>query len=681
MKTKLKVYSTLTIKAVNEEKRIIEGIASTPSTDRMDDIVEPKGAQFTLPIPLLWMHDSSQPVGEVTAAKVTNDGISITARFAKVDEPPSLKEDLDRAWAMVKAKLVRGLSIGFMPIESADIDGTWGRRFIKWDWYELSAVVIPANQDASITAIKSIDDEILSGGKTIADCKSRFPFLPTEAAPAHGHERRTSIVVKQQPSPGASGKPISTIPKGKTMKTIKEQIAALEATRAANAARIKAIADDAQAKGVTIGDGAEGEEFDTLSGEIESIDKDLVRLHKLDKINLEQLKEIPASVGTQPGRAVEVRHSGITHVKSNIEPGVRFARYAQALVRGNFNPMAVLQAIEADGVWMRSTPELAMIAKTAIPAADSTTSGWASELAYAQNMASEFIEYLRPMTILGRIPNFRPAPFNMRVGGLSSGTTGYWVGQGRAIPVSKGVSTSVTLAITKAAGLSAMTKELARLSTPSAELMIRDDLAKAVVETIDEAFINPNNSGVANEKPASIINGVTPVTPTGTTYAAMRTDIQTLMETSFDANLDTEGSVWIMSHSTALKLSMMVNALDQRVNPAMTAKGGEFQGYPVITSQRLQITGSPQYNDIIIFLHPREIYLADDGQVTLESSDQVSLELLDNPTNLSTGATQPTTVVSMFQTESIAIKAVRYINWAKRRATAAQWIQAALYTG
>lgn len=464
--------------------------------------------------------------------------------------------------------------------------------------------------------------------------------------------------------------------------TIAEQIAGFEAKRAASAARREEIQQKALDEGRNK-DQPEKEEFDNLSAEIKAIDDELVDLRLMQAENVAKAVVVTQSAGEDPDKSKEVRATpvGSITVKSNLEPGIRFARFAQALVRGKFNPELVLKEIQADSVWMRSTPELAMIAKTAIPAADSTTAGWASELAYAQNMANDFIEFLRPMTIIGRIPNFSRVPFNMRVGGLSAGTTGYWVGQGLPIPVSKGTSTSTSLAITKAAGISAITKELARLSTHSAELMIRNDLARAVVETIDDAFINPNNGGITNEKPASIIYGVTPVTPTGTTFAAMRTDFQTLMETSFDANLDTSGSVWLMSHSAALRLSMMVNALDQRVNPGMTPNGGEWLGYPVITSQKLQIAGSPSFGDIIIFLHPREVYLADDGQVTLESSDQVSLQLLDNPTNQSTGSTAPTTVVSMFQTESIAIKAVRYINWVKRRSQAAQWITLSGYVG
>lgn len=656
-----RAYATIEFKSVDDDKRILEGIASTPATDRQDDIVEPAGAEYKLPVPLLWQHRSSEPIGWVEAAKVTKDGINVRARIAEA----GVSEEIDKAWRLIKAGLVRGLSIGFKPIESADIKGSYGVHYLKWLWLELSAVTIPANSEASITTIKQIDDESLR---------------------AASGDNAKARVVRLNTLPGASGKPELPIPRGKIMsKPIAEQIAGFEAKRAASASRREEIQQKALDEGRSKNE-IEKEEFVNLSAEIKSIDDELVDLRLMQQENVAKAKIVTQEDGQDPDKASKARAApsgGAKHitVTSNLPQGIRFARFAQALIRGKFNPQSVLQEIQADRKWMSETPELAMIAKTAIPAADSTTAGWASELAYAQNMMDDFIEYLRPRTIVGRIPNFRRAPFNMRVGGLSSGTTGYWVGQGLPIPVSKGVSTSITLAITKAAGIAAITKELARLSTPSAEMMIRDDLANAVIATIDDAFINPNNGGIANEKPASIIYGVTPVTPTGSTYIAMRNDLQTLMETSFDNNLDTEGSVWIMSQSTALKLSMMVNALDQRVNPAMTPNGGEFQGYPVIVSQRMQIAGSPSFGDVIIFLHPREVYLADDGQVTLDSSDQVSLELLDNPTNQSTGSTAATTMVSMYQTESIAIKAVRYINWAKRRSVAAQWITTAAYVG
>jgi hypothetical protein len=55
--------------------------SDAPTPDRTDDIVEPDGAEFKLPLPLLWQHDSRQPIGHVTRTKVTSDGIEIQARI------------------------------------------------------------------------------------------------------------------------------------------------------------------------------------------------------------------------------------------------------------------------------------------------------------------------------------------------------------------------------------------------------------------------------------------------------------------------------------------------------------------------------------------------------------------------------------------------------------------------
>ncbi len=156
-----RAYATITLKDLNDDKRIIEGMASTPTPDRVGDIVEPLGADFKTPMPLLWQHDSKQPIGRVTSAKLTKDGIPFTASFAKVDEPGKLKDRLDEAWQSVRAGLVAAVSIGFRSIEHSFLDdGSGGMRFLKWEWLELSVVTIPANQEATITAIKSLDRQL-----------------------------------------------------------------------------------------------------------------------------------------------------------------------------------------------------------------------------------------------------------------------------------------------------------------------------------------------------------------------------------------------------------------------------------------------------------------------------------------------------------------------------------------
>lgn len=55
-----RAYSSLVIKAVDEEKRIIRGIATTPTPDRVGDIVEPLGVKFSNPLAFLWQHDAHQ---------------------------------------------------------------------------------------------------------------------------------------------------------------------------------------------------------------------------------------------------------------------------------------------------------------------------------------------------------------------------------------------------------------------------------------------------------------------------------------------------------------------------------------------------------------------------------------------------------------------------------------------
>lgn len=173
-----RAYSFLTVKSVNEEDRTIEGIASTPSPDRMGDIVNPLGAKFTLPLPLLWQHNHEEPIGHVVEAKATKAGITFKAKLAMTDEPGKLKELLDFAWQCLKMKLVAAVSIGFRPEKYAFLD-TGGIEFDTWEWYELSAVTIPAQADATITAVKSIDAGLRKAAG-IAD--PEFPQAPEAAA-------------------------------------------------------------------------------------------------------------------------------------------------------------------------------------------------------------------------------------------------------------------------------------------------------------------------------------------------------------------------------------------------------------------------------------------------------------------------------------------------------------------
>lgn len=151
-----RAYTFLDVKEFNDEKRVIEGIASTPSPDRYQDIVDPLGAKFTLPMPLLWQHRHSEPVGSVEFAKPNKSGIPFRATLPIVEEAGRLRDRVEEAWHSVKYNLVRAVSIGFQPIRYSHLD-TGGTHFHEWEWLELSLVTIPAQSEAVLTAIKSLD--------------------------------------------------------------------------------------------------------------------------------------------------------------------------------------------------------------------------------------------------------------------------------------------------------------------------------------------------------------------------------------------------------------------------------------------------------------------------------------------------------------------------------------------
>jgi HK97 family phage prohead protease len=163
-----RAWSTLEVKSLDAELREIEGLASTPTVDRIGDIVEPMGAKFTIPLKLLHHHDHKSPVGNVIAAKSAKDGITIKAKLARETEPGPLKDRLDTAWGELKHGLIGGLSIGFKPKAYEPLDEKdpffGGRRYTEWDWFELSLVTIPANADAQISVIRSIDQGMTAAG-------------------------------------------------------------------------------------------------------------------------------------------------------------------------------------------------------------------------------------------------------------------------------------------------------------------------------------------------------------------------------------------------------------------------------------------------------------------------------------------------------------------------------------
>ncbi|WP_104471629.1 HK97 family phage prohead protease [Acinetobacter indicus] len=180
-----KTFGSVEIKSLDEQKRTFKGIASTPNQDRAKDVMVPKGAEFNLPMPLLFHHDPRSAIGHVTSAKVTANGIEVEIHIPEIEEPGVLKDRVDEAYQSLKYDLVKGLSVGFIPNwDEAEMIKGGGIKFNQWEWYELSLVTIPCNRESSTDFKKAFEEHKAALGKKPQD-------VPGGASPEQKH-----VVVK-----------------------------------------------------------------------------------------------------------------------------------------------------------------------------------------------------------------------------------------------------------------------------------------------------------------------------------------------------------------------------------------------------------------------------------------------------------------------------------------------------
>lgn len=624
---------TFNLRSVNEDERIIEGIATTPAVARDGDIVEPRGMRFKLPLPLLLNHDLKSPIGNVVSADVSDEGIRVRAQIGA----PGVAEHIDEAWRMIKSGIVRFFSIRWKNLEPPIFDkAIKGFRHVKTDLMELSVVSVPIDTNAAITTVRSIDGESLA---------------------CLGKERRTVSIS----TPAWSG-----LTKGKSM-TILEQITQFENKRAALSAKQDEIV--AKAEGRTF-DEAETQEHDTLDAEIKQIDEHLPRLRSAQERSVARAVAVPKKEDAAVATAARMGNSPIK-VTSQLPKGIGFARMAIAKIQARtFNVSAEQYARE---VWP-DQPEVsdALKLRSIVEAGDTTTSGWASQLVpSAIQLSSEFLDLLRPATILGRIPGLRRVPFNVAVPVRTAAGTFGWVGEAAAKPVTSETFSSVTLRWAKAAGIIVITQELARFSNPSAEAIIRDSMVESLTRFFDTEFVSAN-AEVSNVSPAGILNGIASTGTTGTSMSAFRTDMNNMLNNFTANNVDPTGIVLLMSATQALALSLAVTDLNVRLFPNISVGGGDLLGFPVIVSENVGTK--------IIALKASDILVAEDPGVRVDVSDQATIEMETAPAvgEQSPPSTQ-SVLKSMFQNNLIALRAEQYITWKKGRTAAVEYITGNAY--
>lgn len=107
--------------------------------------------------PVLWQHRAGEPVGPYLEMFEDSHGLFVKGQLL-VNDVQRAKE----ARALMKAKAVNGLSIGFVVRDDSYDRATGVRTLKKVDLWEVSIVTFPANPAAQVSGVKNAIDALES---------------------------------------------------------------------------------------------------------------------------------------------------------------------------------------------------------------------------------------------------------------------------------------------------------------------------------------------------------------------------------------------------------------------------------------------------------------------------------------------------------------------------------------
>ncbi|PZP90512.1 MAG: phage major capsid protein [Variovorax paradoxus] len=455
------------------------------------------------------------------------------------------------------------------------------------------------------------------------------------------------------------------------MKTYAQQVADLKATRTAKAEELNVVARKAVDEGRSM-DTGESEQFDTLQSAIKSLDGDIARYSRMADIEAAEVASAKPVTTTEKAGAIAVGGAAErlpVQVKNTekVEDGIGFARIARikALSRlDNADPLQVASTLYPDDKELRTS-----LVKAAVPAANTGNAGWAGNLVLDGGAYfADFVTYLRAKTVLGQIEGrLRRLPFDTPVLVQGSPGSAKWVGEGKSKPVTQWAYTKTKLEPLKVATIAAATKETIRRASVAADALIRDELTLSIGTAIDSTLVG-TAAAVAGVSPAGLRNGVTAtVLPGDGSLEGIRLDIATMLKALVGNNLSVAGAFWLMSETTAIDLGGVTNLAGAAAFPGITPEGGTLAGLPAFTSQAIPA-------NVVLLIKGDEIFLGDEGGIEVSISDQASIVMDDAPAqDAAAGAPGTTSVVSLWQTNSVGFLVERILNFIKRRPGAVVW--------
>lgn len=301
------------------------------------------------------------------------------------------------------------------------------------------------------------------------------------------------------------------------------------------------------------------------------------------------------------------------------EPGIGVARVIKSWLAGERNLEAASRfAATAYG----DDTRVAQVFRAALLQGVGTAGGFL----VPDQQSREVVELLRNLSVIRPYARVVPVSGSMTLPVVAGGVTASWLGEGTDDLAQDITFGQLRFVPHKLRALVPISNDLIRNSSPEADTIVRDDLARGLSEAEDQAFLR--GSGVG-DVPRGIRNWVSTANTfasAGTTAANIETDL-IKMATALTTGMKSQIGAprWLMSHRSFWALyNLKRTTTDLLVFNEIREDPPRLLGWPVSVTGQIPTTLSPGTNSEVVLADMREILVGQELGLQIAVSDSAA---------------------------------------------------------
>lgn len=280
-----------------------------------------------------------------------------------------------------------------------------------------------------------------------------------------------------------------------------------------------------------------------------------------------------------------------------------------------------------------------------------------TDVANVGSVGGDFLEAAGPTALLDRLRLQPGAPATrVFIGGQAVGAR---VGEGKAMKTSFLNVAQGSLQPLVHQSTCVVTNEVLSAAARSGvglQRFLSQTLARAVFDSEARSFLDASFSGSAVAQA-----GGTPIVLGGTSASDADVAFASLVNAYLAENNSLASAALILSPAAAVRLSFLRSS-GTIAFPTISVSGGALGGLPVFVSEGATVVGASPPESIVALVDTRRVSYWSGGTELLRS-ESATLQLADSVTQSSVATVTATALVSLFQTNSVALSARIHSGW------------------